>query len=178
MTKYDEQFRLKVVEQYLQGSSGFKAVGKMFGLNFKLVKRWVDRYQLHGLPGLSKKFSHYSAEFKLSVLQHMWGNELSRAKVSAQFDIRDPAAVGKWERCYHSGGLDALYPRVRGLPQKMPDTEPPKLQESPADDQHRTREQLVAEVNQLRMEVAYLKKLRALVQAQQQSPTSVRKKRK
>ncbi|HEX7982781.1 MAG TPA: transposase, partial [Duganella sp.] len=33
MTKYDEQFRLKVVEQYLQGSVGFKAVGKMFGLN-------------------------------------------------------------------------------------------------------------------------------------------------
>jgi transposase len=178
MTKYDEQFRLKVVEQYRQGTLGFKAVGKMFGLNFKLVKRWVDRYELHGLPGLSKKFSYYSAEFKLSVLQHMWANELSRAKVSAQFDIRDPGAVGKWERCYHSGGLDALYPRVRGLPETMPDTEPPKLQEPPAEDDHRSREQLVAEVNQLRMEVAYLKKLQALVQVQQQYPTNARKKRK
>jgi transposase len=36
----------------------------------------------------------------------------------------------------------------------------------PPDDDNRSREELLAEVNQLRMELAYLKKLEALVQAQ------------
>jgi transposase len=55
-----------------------------------------------------------------------------------------------------------------------PDTNPESLPDAAG----RTHEELVAEVNQLRMEVAYLKKLRALVQAQQQQPTTTRKKRK
>ena len=37
------------------------------------------------------------------------------------------------------------------------------------DDPNRSREELVAEVNHLRMENAYLKKLRALVLAQQRA---------
>jgi transposase len=47
---------------------------------------------------------------------------------------------------------------------------------APTDDDKRSREELLAEVNQLRMELAYLKKLEALVQARpKQAP---RKKRK
>jgi len=44
------------------------------------------------------------------------------------------------------------------------------------DDDKRSREQLLAEVNQLRMELAYLKKLDALVQARQSQ--AQKKKRK
>jgi transposase len=55
-----------------------------------------------------------------------------------------------------------------------PDTKP----DSPPDPAGRTHDELVAEVSQLRMEVAYLKKLRALVQAQQQQRATTRKKRK
>lgn len=177
MTKYSEQFKLKVVEQYLQGTAGYKTIGKPLGVDDKAVKRWVTRYRIHGKAGLAKKFSHYSAEFKLSVLQHMWLKELSFGQVSAQFDIRNPGAVGQWERCYHSGGLDALAPRKRGRPKNMPippDTKPGSL----PDPSGCTHDELIVEVNQLRMEVAYLKKLQALVQAQQQQRTIARKKRK
>jgi transposase len=46
------------------------------------------------------------------------------------------------------------------------------------DDETRTREELLAEVNFLRMENAYLKKLKALVQQQRERQTTARKKRK
>jgi len=49
-------------------------------------------------------------------------------------------------------------------------------QDSPPEDDKRSREELLAEVNQLRMEVAYLKKLEALVQARpKQAPKKKRK---
>jgi transposase len=177
MSKYSEQFKLSVVEQYLTGALGFQSIGAQHGVPQSMVRKWVGLYRLHGTDGLRKKFTHYTAEFKLSVLQHMWGNELSYGETAAAFNIRHHAAVGVWERCYHEGGLDALMPRRRGRTKKMPDpkeTQPPL----PPDGAERTREELLAEVNQLRMEVAYLKKLRALVQSQQSQRTTARKKRK
>ena len=55
----------------------------------------------------------------------------------------------------------------------VPRTPPPSS--SPAEDT-RTRDELVAELNYLRMENAYLKKLEALIQAQKKA--AVRKPRK
>jgi transposase len=53
---------------------------------------------------------------------------------------------------------------------------PESAPDNPSDDEKLSREQLLAEVKQLRMELAYTKKLQALVQArQQQVPQKKRK---
>lgn len=174
MTKHDEGFKLKVVQEYLKGAAGSKALSKKYGCQPRSVENWVSLYRVHGKEGLGKKYSSYSAEFKLSVLQHMWDNELSFGRTAAAFNIRNHSVVGKWERMYREGGFDTLIPRPRGRPKKMPT--PTTTPESSSDDDKRTRDELVAELNQLRMENAYLKKLQALVQArQQQTPPKKRK---
>jgi transposase len=176
MAKYTEQFKLEVVLDYLDsGSVGFRALAQRYGIpNHFTVRKWVLAYQVHGNVGLSKKLSQYSAEFKLFVLKHMWDNHLSMVQTAVKFDIRDDGMVGRWERAYRAGGIEALVPRPRGRPKSMA-TAVPKPDDPPGDDK-RSREELLAEVNQLRMELAYLKKLEALVQARpKQAP---RKKRK
>lgn len=177
MTKHNEQFKLAVVQQYLSGLAGYATVAKAHGLDHGTVRCWVALHREHGMAGLQKKFSHYSAEFKLSVLQHMQNKGFSYRCVAAAFNIRNPGCIPEWEHCYHSGGIDALMPRVRGRPKKMPDSQP-LTPNKPVDDETRTREELLAEVNHLRMEVAYLKKLRALVQSQPPQRAVARKKRK
>jgi len=177
MTKYTEQFKLEVVRDYLTaGSDGLPTVAKRHGIpGHFTVRKWVLAYQLHGESGLRKKQSQYSAEFKLLVLQHMWDNRLSMIQTAARFDIRHHAAVGIWERAYRDGGVEALAPRPRGKKPKPMATAVPKP-DGPADDDKRSREELLAEVNQLRMELAYLKKLEALVQARpKQAPKKKRK---
>lgn len=163
MTKYDERFKLSVVQQYLDGEGGYKTLAHRHGLVQSLVRRWVQRFQLRGAGAFKKKFSHYSAEFKLSVLRHMWENELSYGQVAVQFDIRNPSVLSVWERSFHSGGLDALKPRPRGRATSMavPTAKPVPL----SDDEKRSPQELLAELAYLRMENAYLKKLQALVQA-------------
>ncbi|UGQ44989.1 IS3 family transposase [Massilia endophytica] len=160
MTKYDEKFKLAVVQQYLRGGAGYRTIAQEHRVAYGMVRRWVESFRAHGVGGLKKKFSHYSAEFKLSVLRHMWENELSYGQTAAQFNIRNPGILAAWGRSYENGGLDALQPGQRGKPSKMA-TATEKTEDSPNDDT-RTREELLAEVNHLRMEVAYLKKLRAL----------------
>jgi transposase len=176
MAKYSEQFKLAVVQDYLSDrSDGYRAVARRHGLtSHAVVERWVAAFQLHGGAGLGKKFSQYSAEYKLSVLQHMWDNHLSMNQTAAEFDIRSYAMVGMWERAYRDGGIEALASRPRGKPKSMA-TPAPEPGSSP-EDEKRSREELLAEVNQLRMELAYLKKLDALVRARpKQAPKKKRK---
>jgi transposase len=177
MTKYDERFKLDVVRDYLSDTSeGYRAVGKRHGLSsHAILERWVAAYQLHGDAGLRKKSSQYSAEHKLLVLRHMWDNQLSANQTAAKFDIRSYAMVGMWERSYREGGIEALAPRRRGKRTPMMASDTTKPDPAPDDDK-RSREELLAEVNQLRMELAYLKKLEALVQARKKLAPPKRRK--
>jgi transposase len=177
LAKYKTQFKLEVVQQYLDGNVGFRSLGRLRGLDHAMVRRWVSLYKVHGEAGLEKKYTSYNAAQKLAILQHMWDNELSYGQTASAFNIRTPGSIPTWERCYYGGGIDALMPRPRGRPKKMPDSKPPNTQ-LPIDDDTRTREELVAEVNYLRMENAYLKKLKALVQEQKQQRATARKKHK
>lgn len=167
MAKYNEAFKLLVVQSYAEGQQGFKRLAKQYGLDHATVRRWVKSYEQHGPSGLQKKFSRYSAEFKLSVLHRMRHEDLSARQAITLFDIRGGAGVVReWERQYHEGGFQALKPKARGRP-KMPTAEPPKP--SLPQTEKSTLEQLLKENEYLRAEVAYLKKLRALRQAKEQA---------
>lgn len=163
MIKYSEQFKLSVVEHYLTGAVGFKNVARQHGVAAPMVRRWVARYRLHGMAGLSRKVSRYSADFKLSVLKHMWENSLSYTQTAAVFNIRSTVSVSIWEERFRRGDFEALE-RPRGRKPKKMDTPQSKPEPAP-DDAARSREDLQAELDYLRAENAYLKKLQALVQA-------------
>ena len=70
-----------------------------------------------------------------------------------------------WQRAYEIGGVAALYPhssiRYRAMGEEI-DKEPVG---GDPEDEKRTRQELLDEVRRLRMENAYLKKLKALAQA-------------
>ncbi len=173
MAKYDEQFKRSIVEQYLSGALGYKALGHLHGLHPSALKKWVAQYRLHGVAGLQKKHSFYGADFKLSVLTHMRQHGLSYRQTAVKFDIRSMGDIGKWERQYDNGGFDALKSRPRGRPEKMPDKPNPTKPSACADT--RTLQEVLAENEYLRMENAYLKKLDALIQ---EKKLAAQKKRK
>jgi len=107
------------------------------------------------------------------VLQRMRHEELSARQAVVLFDIRGGTGViSAWQRRYHEGGLDALKPKPREM--KTPKPKPPQLQSPQADDAH-DLETLRKENEYLRAEVAYLKKLEALVRARRQAAQTKRK---
>jgi len=83
MAQYDEEFKPTIVEEYLKGVSGYKILSAKFGVNRMTIKGWVNFYCHHGDAGLRKRPSHYSARFKLSVLNQMWLQGLSFNQVAA-----------------------------------------------------------------------------------------------
>lgn len=170
MAKYSPSFKRNVVDAYLQGSAGFKVIAARFGLHKKLVEVWVAHFRQEGQAGLDRQHRHYTAEFKLQVLEHMWREELSYGQTQALFGIRDKTGVATWERKYNEGGIEALKPRPKGRQSAMPKPEPPPVPPASIPDRVATHEELLKENAYLRAEVAYLKKLDALVQAKKSTP--------
>lgn len=64
MTKYDEQFKQRVVSAYLRGDIGFDALAARHGIHSGMLQRWVAAYRAHGRAGLQSKYSSYDARFK------------------------------------------------------------------------------------------------------------------
>ena len=94
----------------------------------------------------------YTGEFKQMVVETMRKEKLSQYQVSDRFLV-SRHAVQQWERIYLEEGPEGLYIERRG---RKSTGRPKKLKSE-------VEEDLIAEVQRLRAENAYLKKLRALV---------------
>ncbi len=180
MARYDEAFKRAVVQEYLTGRDGFRALAPKWDVDPSTIRKWVEIYRQHGDAGLSRKTQgvYYSAQFKLLALKRMWREELTYRQATAVFNLRGGTGViAGWERQYHEGGPKALEPKRRGRPKKMPAPKPPrppKPSTVPADESQ-ALQALRQENEDLRAEVAYLKKLDALVRAKQQAALTKRK---
>ncbi|WP_017380366.1 helix-turn-helix domain-containing protein, partial [Paenisporosarcina sp. TG-14] len=56
MAKYSDEFKLKVVLAYLEGSLGYTSLAKAFNISTEsLLKRWVRAYKEFGEAGLRRR---------------------------------------------------------------------------------------------------------------------------
>nr|WP_122436410.1 IS3 family transposase [Pseudomonas viridiflava] len=162
MRKYTEQIKLAAVLDYCSGKTGLRDVAERHQVDFSSLRQWVAGYQIHVPSALKKKGrQRYSDEFKQTVLKRMHDERLSLRQTAALFDIRQFGIIVSWQHLQDEGALSS--PDKAGRAPKM--RKPPSTPQSTLiDDESRSRDELLAEVRQLRMEVDYLKKLDALVQ--------------
>ena len=96
----------------------------------------------------------YTGEFKQEVVETMMREKLSCREAARRFELKGHNRVRHWERVYLEEGTEGLYIEPRGRGSKG---RPPKELKAEVE------EDLLAEVQRLRAENAYLKKLNALV---------------
>jgi len=99
------------------------------------------------------KGKSYSGEFKKTVVEDVRENHLSYSEAMRKYGITGTMSIQHWERIYLEEGLEGLSIERRGRCSKR---RPPKLDKKVTED-------LIAEVQRLRAENDYLKKLNALV---------------
>ena len=111
----------------------------------------------------------YSAEFKICVIMDMRENHLGyRETVRKYWETTSRSeeelykdTLKRWERIYLEEGAEGLMKERRGRASGSNKGRPPKLD-------RKVEEDLIAENQRLRMEIEYLKKLSALVLAEEQ----------
>ena len=162
--KYSDEFRLSVVKEYLSGTNGgFETLSRKYEMPKSQLRRWVHLYEQHGEEGLLKVSSIYSGEFKIHVIEYMHEKQMSITEAANYFCIPSHPTVAKWERIYYEEGPEALLEERRGRNNMG------KKRFSKPKKNVNENEDLLAEVQRLRMENEYLKKLNALVLEREKS---------
>jgi transposase len=162
MEKYKTDFKVKVVKSYLAGEGGSKLLARRYRVPAEKVLFWVNYYRLHGIAGLRPKNNVvYSPEFKLQVLAHQEREVLSNKQVAALYDIRNPNKIVLWRTAREEGKLRAVV--LVELNKLSDDSLPSRLKQGGASEKELI--QLREQNEKLQAQVAYLKKLQALIQA-------------
>ncbi len=164
--KYSNEFKLRIVQEYLEGKNGgFRMLQAKYGVAHRQIRDWVNLYKTGGIEYLTNVRRTYSGDFKVHVVKYMHQHSMSLTQAAAHFGIQAHDTVAKWERIYYEEGIEALYEERRGRSKKMTG----KKKGRPPKKDVNENEDLLKEVQRLRMENEYLKKLMALVQERERS---------
>lgn len=113
----------------------------------------------------------YETQFKLQILVHQGPEQLSSRRVAALYDIRNPNQVVVWRRNLDQGRLQASENGKEEQPKMKPERRCATPSSTVVDDAEKT----LREANdRLRAEVAYLKKLQALIRSKKSAAPTKR----
>lgn len=152
MTKYTRYERLAAA-QAVEGGESELDIRIQSGMSQEVLGRSLRLYREHGAAAFSRKYTAYSKEQKLAILDYMHTHHLSSRETGIKFGIRGCATVWEWEQKYLENGNNGLEPKKKG---RRPKRQKPKRPLTQV-------EQLLEENEYLRAENEYLKKLNALV---------------
>lgn len=172
MTKFSTDQKRQAVNRYLNGVESLKTIAKSIGVHHSVFIKWIKQYEHHGDKAFKKGYTLYSVQDKLDVLHYMNENGTSARETAAIFNIASHSTLLSWQRSLALQGIDALQPKNRGRPSMKKDPKELKNQTLVEG----SAEALQAEVERLRMENAYLKKLNTLVQNKKKSPNKTKRK--
>lgn len=160
MSKYSYEFKLQVINYYLQEHHSYSECCKKFNIPSKTpITKWVERYKLFGTEGITDNYkSNYDGEFKKNVVEYMQSNHLSATETANYFKLSSATVVLDWKRIYYEEGPQSLFLKPGDRSKNM------SLKRKSKNENKKENDELLKELEYLRMENEYLKKLNALVQ--------------
>lgn len=135
---------------------GYSATARYLGVSRWAVREIHRRWVLHGRKVLVAKSTktQYSFEFKLDVVGKVIDEGAAAQQVAQEYGVSSATLVQTWVRTYRRLGEDGLKPKPKGRRPEGADCSSQELTDLA---------RLEQELERLRAENAYLKKLRALM---------------
>ena len=155
---YSYEFKKEVIKYVLEVDSSLYHAQKKFNVNRESIRMWLEKYKNFGNSGLKKQKENrkYSGKFKVDVVEYMHKHNCSLKKTCLNFLIPSTTMIKEWDLIYNIEGREAL---LKGNHMKSY-----LKRKQHKDVKSKSKNELIEEVEKLRMENAYLKKLQSLVQ--------------
>ena len=163
MAKYSETFKLTLVKEYLEGKLSYRRLADKYEIPTSTLRGWVRIYENFGakkLVNTEQNQRTYSVQFKLDVLSFMKRTGASVSDTALQFGIKNASIVSRWRKTFLEGNSEALN-KQRGLLPMSDNAKKNRVNKQLNNKEMTPLEQLERENELLRLEVSYLKKLRA-----------------
>lgn len=98
MSKFTLEQKFAAVQEYLfKGKDSYRSPGKKLDMNHRDIQKWVFQYEAQGIEGLFSRYTNYSGEFKMDVLNFMneTGTSLLETTAIYIFQLTVPFYSGK-----------------------------------------------------------------------------------
>ncbi len=150
----------------MSGRESCISAAKKIGSKKNTVQRWVILYKQHGRQGLQLRNGSYDGNFKVRVVRYMLENKLSFRRTAVIFQIPQDCVLSRWLKIYEHLGAEGLLKESRGRKKSQMNkkTQKKKKGTSASKAADESVISLQREVEYLRAENAFLKKLDALIQ--------------
>lgn len=159
-TKFSISFKETLVREYLHGVSSSEELSCKYGISSRYLRRLAKRYSDTGCLGTDGNNNLYGKDFKLGCVLSVLRKKLSLSEATSRFGIPNDSTLVKWINLYDEFGEQGLETTKPGRPKLMA-VEKKKKEEVSSDPKVAAMQQ---ELEYLRAENAYLKKLSALIQ--------------
>lgn len=153
--RFTKEFKLECIQKYKTGEHIDDPGGCKHKTFMTKVRKWVLIYDALGEVGLEHKKPKRTWKDKYDMIQRVLDGE-SFNQVACSNGIQE-TLLSKWYKIYQKSGIDGLKLDKRGRPPKM-------VKKPKTSNEIKTKEELEKELEYLRAENEYLKKLNALVQ--------------
>ena len=170
--KYDYEFKLRCVNEVLKKRRSALSVANEQCIAAYQLRKWIAIFVSKGQLGLLPKQNQlYSLKFKLKVLACISKKSLTLRATCIKFNIPSESTIITWQRRYAKEGALGLESKPKGRAPTMIFKRAKKKSSKPL-----TREEELLRENEiLRAENALLKKLQALIQAEEAKENKRRK---
>lgn len=103
--KYSKEFKLKLLKEHDEKGISYWKLGKEYGIEASIIRRWGYAYATFGEHSLEKHNSNlcnYSAQFKQSIVEEYHKGNISIQDLAYKYKILAPSTVGKWIKQYNN----------------------------------------------------------------------------
>jgi len=152
--KHDLETRRRAARLFESGR-GRNSVAAELSVPRSTVRKWIRIYRAFGsgvLLAMDGKQARYTYEQKVAAASAVVDDGMAKPEAMARFGVAAQSSLDRWCGLYREGGEEALRPKRKGRPRGSRSR--PRSRE----------EELEERCRALEAEVAYLKKLRALVE--------------
>lgn len=165
--KYSTIQKEAIVRSIKAGKLSNRDAARKLGCDHKTIRRWLEQYKLYGIKGLKFRNGSYEGRFKVAVVRHYFKKGLSLNQTASYFKIPNEGVICQWVKIYKRLGASGLLDETRGRKRSSMAKKPPKNQIPSNDPAAQKLAEMQKELDYLRAENAFLKKLDALVQQEE-----------
>lgn len=170
MPKYTREEKLEMLRLYKEEKQSINQIVEQYGISPSYLRQLLTldsegKTDNIGTGQARKSKQHRPGIFKLKVVKEKLESGRGYREIARKYGISH-AVLMNWERIYLLDGDEGLLEERRGKTVKEGYTSKKEVRHKL---DKKIEQDLVAEVQQLRMENEYLKKLQALAQAEERS---------
>ena len=103
--QYSKELKLELVKKHLEDGISYWKLGKEYGIEASIIRRWGYKYETFGEDGLEKQnadLCNYSAEFKKKIVLEYLGGNITSQDLAFKYKIHAPSTVRTWIKQYNN----------------------------------------------------------------------------